>query len=275
MPKKAENLIGKTYGELTVIEKIPDDTHRRRYDRWICKCSCGEMVRVRGFYLRNGMKTSCNNIIHSGNKDCRFGRLTIILGKEKKQKGRIYYFCKCDCGNIIYVPKNKLVSGHTQSCGCLRNEKIKTSSITHGMTYTRLYRTWRGMISRCECPGDGKSYLRYGARGISVCEEWHSFESFYEWAKNSGYSDDLSIERIDNNGNYCPENCRWATNKEQANNRRNSLWIEYNGETKTLAQWAEEYHLPYKTLYYRYIYMKWNIEKALTQPIQKSKKNEG
>lgn len=272
MPKKAENLIGKTFGELTVIEKVPDDTHRRRYDRWICKCSCGNTVRTRGFYLRNGMKISCSDIIHFGNKNCRFGRLTVIRGKEKKEKGKKYYFCKCDCGNTIYVPKSKLVSGHTKSCGCLSNESTKERSTTHGMTYTRIYRTWRGMLSRCECPGDGESYLRYGARGIKVCEEWHKFENFYEWAIRNGYDDNLTIERVDNDGNYCPDNCRWATAKEQSNNRRNTIWINYKGGKKTISQLSDELNIPYSTLYYRYKYRKMDIEDALTSSFRDKKK---
>lgn len=272
MPKEAENLVGKTFGELTVIEKIEDSAYRKKYDLWRCKCSCGNMVNTRGFYLKNGIKKDCGDIFHSV-ADGRFGRLTVVPGVKKKIDGKYHYLCKCDCGNEIYVLKQRLINGQTKSCGCFNRECTALRSTTHGMTNSRIYRIWRGMISRCECPGDGMNYIKYGTRGISVCEEWHKFELFYEWAKNSGYSNDLSIERIDNNGNYCPENCRWATNKEQANNRRNSLWIEFNGEIKTLAQWAEEYHVPYKTLYYRYIYMKWDIKKALTQPIQK--KNEG
>lgn len=272
MPKESENLVGKTFGELTVVAKIPDDTRRRRYDRWICRCSCGAEVHSRGFYLKNGYKTKCSSIIHFCENGGRFGRLTVFPENIKVKNSKKYYLCKCDCGNEIYVPKHKLVSGHTRSCGCLSIDESRDRFTTHGMTETRLYRTWRGMIARCECPGDAKSYARYGARGITVCEEWHKFESFRDWAFSTGYSDELTIERIDVDGNYCPENCRWATMKEQANNRRNTAWIKYNGEKKSMAQFAEEYKIPYGTLWHRYHHSKMSIEEMLTTPVGACKK---
>lgn len=201
----------------------------------------------------------------------KFGRLTVI-GREHGER-KTLWVCQCSCGNIMKTTGHKLKSSHTRSCGCLAKENnIGKRTTTHGMTNSRIYRLWRGIIARCECPGDVKNYIKYGGRGISVCKEWHKFEPFYEWALENGYRDDLSIERIDNDGDYEPSNCRWATSKEQANNRRNSVIVEYNGESKTLAQWAEEYGILYSTLHSRYKYFGWDFEKAIKTPVRKSHK---
>lgn len=127
---------------------------------------------------------------------------------------------------------------------------------------SRLYRIWAQMRSRCNNPNT-PLYKYYGGRGIKVCDEWNDYENFYTWAMESNYNNDVSIDRIDVNGDYCPDNCRWATNKEQANNKRNNKLITFNGKTQTVAQWAEEYNIDNKLLLSRLNYG-WNIEKALT-----------
>lgn len=200
----------------------------------------------------------------------RFGRLTAIERVGSNKRRQSLWSCKCDCGSIVVVVGTELNCGHIKSCGCTRREKLiaynKIHKKTHGMRYTRLYREWRSMINRCSCES-WRDYKNYGGRGIAVCKEWQdNFMAFCEWALANGYDDSLSLDRIDVNGNYEPSNCRWATLKQQANNTRNSHYLEYNGVTKTVRQWSEELGINYNTLYSRITTKGWSIEKALTTP---------
>lgn len=178
----------------------------------------------------------------------KVNRLTAIEFVGTDKNNHALWKFKCDCGKTTIVPATFVVTQNTKSCGCLRMEtlKIGQTSIKHGMSKTKIYSTWRAMKSRCV------SNKHYVNKGISVCEEWNTFEPFYQWAISNGYSEELTIDRIDNNGNYSPSNCRWATQKQQANNRSTSLHIFYQGECRTLAEWADLLHIKRSTIKSRY-----------------------
>ncbi len=174
------------------------------------------------------------------------------------------WFCKCECGNNAIVSSAKLKNGHTKSCGCLSKEVAKEKATIHGKTKTTLYRRWANIKTRC-FNINHKSYKNYGAKGITMCDEWaKDFMSFYDWAIKNGYSKELTIDRINVNGNYEPSNCRWVNTKAQANNRNSNVFIMYKGKTQTIHQWADEYNIKYNTFWARLNKYDWNIEKALT-----------
>lgn len=172
-----------------------------------------------------------------------FGRWTIIGDYIRTSKyGHRKYLCKCSCekGTERYVDIQNLKSGKSVSCGCLTVEVVKNHFTTHGETKTRLHKIWCNMRSRCNNP-NVNCYKNYGGRGIRVCDEWSSsYEAFRNWALSHGYRDNLTIDRIDNDGNYEPSNCRWVDNKTQCNNRRSNVLLEMNGIKKNATEWGVE-----------------------------------
>lgn len=190
----------------------------------------------------------------------RFGKLTVVeLDGIRNQN--CYWRCKCDCGGEKVVLGAQLTSGKTRSCGCLLKEVTAERNSTHKMTGTRIYNRWAGMLQRCR----DKRNRAYGGRGISVCKEWEKFETFYKWSMENGYDDTLSLDRIDVNGNYCPENCRWVPIEDQYNNTRKSRYIDAFGEKMTIAQAARKYGINPATLAKRIDEYGFSVEDALTR----------
>jgi hypothetical protein len=195
----------------------------------------------------------------------RFGRLIVISeSKEYTKSKNIHWTCKCDCGNIVNVSSYCLLKGRTKSCGCLRKERMSETMTTHGLTgKTPLYSTWRKIKERC-FNKNAKGYCNYGGRGITICDEWkNDFHLFYDWSIKNGYAKGLSIDRIDNDGNYEPINCRWVSMKIQQRNRRNNKIIEYKGENKPLSEWCEIFGVDYNTIHQRINKYGWTFEDAI------------
>lgn len=215
----------------------------------------------------------------------KFGRLTVIKEVEprfdKKNRKIRMVLCECDCGNIGTHKLYSVTSGTTVSCGCYRMEKVNNLNIRYekltgeklpkGFSFrkSRIYKIWTNMLHRCINPNE-KNY--YG-NGISVCEEWRSdFFNFYFWAIENGYTDKLTIDRMDSNGNYEPSNSRWATYKQQNNNNCMNRSITYNGETHTIGEWGDITGIGRDLLYQRIIFGHWDIEKAFTMRPEQHRK---
>lgn len=196
----------------------------------------------------------------------KFGRYTVIkLHDKRANRGQTLWVCRCDCGNERLVMSQNLTRGNSKSCGCLCRENTSKANSTHRLTKHPAYKSWLSMRKRCY-GNDPHAYKYYGSRGIKMCERWNKFENFWE-DMNSTWKDGLEIDRIDNDGNYCPENCRWATRKEQVRNTRFTHWVEFKGQRKSVAEWSEITGIPYGTLHSR-VYTGWTGERALTQPIR-------
>lgn len=236
---KIEDITGKKFGKLLAIEKtiVNNSVHYK------CICDCGEERIVRGDRLRSGYTKSCGclkKVSHVGKK---FGKLKVI---EKIVKGnRSFYECVCDCGNKKTTRGDSLTSGRTRSCGCLVMENSTVSNLSHDSSRTRLYRIYNKMKSRCYDSKNAR-FHRYGGRGIIVCQEWlEDFTVFKRWALENGYRDNLSIDRINNDGNYTPDNCRWATKLQQANNKSTNIKLIFKGKEMTLAEYCRLNNLAY------------------------------
>ena len=196
-----------------------------------------------------------------------FGKLKVIKCGGKNKRGEIIWECLCECGNKTFVVGAKLNNGHTKSCGCLVKEN---HYIKHDKTGTRIYRIWNAMKNRCY---NKKTlyYKDYGGRGIIVYEKWlnkeNGFMNFYNWSILNGYDDNLTIDRIDVNGNYEPSNCRWVDKKEQSSNTRKTTYYEFNKEKHTIKEWSEILNINYNTLRSRILELNWSIEKSLTKGV--------
>jgi hypothetical protein len=204
-----------------------------------------------------GKKIDINTII-----GIKFGRLTIIKESEIKKHNRVTLKCKCDCGNEFTGTLNSIKKGNAKSCGCFKNET--KSNYKNGLRKHPLYSVWANIKQRCLNKKQPK-YNDYGGRGIIICKEWeNSFEVFYKWCLDNNWEKGLEIDRLDNNGNYKPGNCRFVNRSQNMNNTRYNTIINYNNETKTLAEWAKELNIPYGRLAQRINKLKMPIQIAFS-----------
>ena len=220
----------------------------------------GTVIAVSDFFMEDCFMVHNRLFIEVGQ---RFGKVTIIKEIEQRKNHRRHFLCKCDCGNIKEIALIRLTSGKTKSCGCLAIETTKKIFTKHGMTHHTLFNRWNSMIQRCVNPRT-KAYPRYGERGITVCKEWMSFEPFMKWSFHNGFKNHLTLERKNNDGNYCPDNCEWSTVTRQANNRRTNKTLTYNGETMSIADWGRRIGIS-PTVIWKRLNRGWSMEKTLTQ----------
>lgn len=248
-----KDITGQRFGKWIALKRVESDKYG--CSRWLCKCDCGTIKPVSADTLKRGTSISCGcikrkRIIELPGK--KVGNLIVLKETEKDKNGHSRFLCRCDCGNEIIVLSTNLIRNHTRSCGCKKGYYITNKKTKHGMSHnSRLYRIYVKMKCRCYNSAN-PSYKNYGGRGIKIFDKWldeeNGFMNFYEWAINNGYQDNLSIDRIDNNGNYEPSNCRWATDFEQANNKRNNHYITYKGETHTVAEWSRIIGIGYSSM---------------------------
>lgn len=274
---KPKDITGLKFGKLTAIklDHIVQKKHGTCH-YWLCECDCGNKIIVLKSCLIHGNTKSCgcytkepqfniNDIVGK-----KFGNLSVLKFSHRvpqKIKGYTYYYlCKCTCGDTCVVERFHLKYGHTQSCGCLQKSRTSEASKIHGLEKSRLYHIWQGIKRRC-LNGNEHNYPKYGGRGIKIYKEWvNNPSNFINWALANGYTDNLTIDRIDVNGDYEPSNCRWVTQKEQSRNKRNTLKISYNGKNLPLAEWCEILNLKYSKIHQRIYKYKWSIERSFNTP---------
>lgn len=247
-----EDLTGKRFGKLIVLGR---SEKKGRGKFWHCKCDCGTELDVITEHLKSGHTRSCGCIRAIDITGKKFGRLIALKKTEKRDSsGNVYWLCKCDCGGEIETQGRFLRNGLVKSCGCAQIEHAKNMNRKHGKSRSRIYSIWIAMKLRCFSENDA-NYYKYGGRGISVCQKWigeHGFENFYKWAIENGYDDELTIDRINVDGNYEPSNCRWTTPKEQMQNTRRSRYVNYEGKIYTISELSEKLNLTYMQTWHRF-----------------------
>lgn len=269
--------VGKKYGHLTVIGEAPKE--HKYSNKFLFKCDCGNVISEAPARVISGHRQSCCKCKYAGttgkptfNPDDYIGRknnmLTVVGVADKKPTDKRWkLICLCDCGGYTTLYPDQFNRGAVKSCGCLRKRGTRT---VDERSKHPLYGVWNQMMGRCYRK-NSSFYHRYGGRGIKVCDEWHDFWNFAKWSESvGGRPDKMEIDRIDNDGDYCPENCRWATRKQQVRNRSTNVYIEYNGKRQTIAEWCEETGMNWQTLSNRYN-RGWDVERIFTEPVHKKK----
>lgn len=272
---ESKDLIGQRFGRLTVVSIAETGRYKSggKYIKWNCLCDCGTIKAIKTSDFKYGRTISCGCAkAETSSKRNRldvigktFGDLT-VESEAGRVRGCITWNCVCTCGNKRVVRGFDLVHGKITSCQqCV---KKRTSRMVNGGHRSRLYTCWNHMKSRCYNVND-KSYSYYGGRGIVVCDEWkNSYKAFSDWALANGYSNELSLDRINVNGNYNPDNCRWATFKQQMNNTRANRILEHNGECHTVSEWADIIGIKSDIIYCR-LHHGWSVDRALTQEVKR------
>lgn len=198
----------------------------------------------------------------------KFGKLYVIKKVGTNKSGRALWECLCDCGNTCIKHSQYIQTGRAVSCGCWARQIERDANLIHGFNNTRLYSIFRGMYKRCYIKSN-RAYKYYGGRGITICDDWLNDRSkFFLWAISNGYSDDLTIQRVDNDKGYSPDNCTWVTNKEQQNNKRSNYNVTYKGITHTVAEWEDILGMNHNTLRSRLSKYHWSIDKAIETPVK-------
>ena len=281
-----DDLCGLKFNHLTVVKYVDDYIRKKtgqHIRRWECQCDCGKTKVIREDSLKSGHTKSCGCLSRKDIKGNRYGRLLVLESiPERNNNMSVLWRCRCDCGNIIVVPTAYLTSGNTKSCGCLQIDNTIKASLKHGFVVggeiEKLYHIWLGMKQRCSNP-KCKEYDNYGGRGITVCDEWkNDYAAFRQWAYSNGYDKtknkkECSIDRIDNNKGYSPDNCRWADSYTQANNKNNNVCITYNNMTHTISEWSQITGISREVIKGR-LKMGWNIEDTLSRPVLVHRKKE-
>lgn len=257
---------GKTFGRLTVVERAPNDG--RPGARWLCHCQCGSTTIARGIDLTSYKIKSCGCIRRDDLAGKRFGRLLAVAPDERSVAGFTRWRCLCDCGNTTVVHTAALNDEHTRSCGCLLEESRR--KVEHGHARagrkTPTYYSWMDMHSRCRNRRH-QDFADYGGRGITVCERWKKFEHFL--ADMGERPAGGTIERNNVHRGYEPKNCRWASRKDQSRNRRDTVRLTYQDETRPLWEWAEILRIKAGTLHMR-LHRGWSVEKTIATRVSRN-----